>query len=104
MPMDINKELYEWHKKIQKEMIWSDLVWAEEFELFINGSKKVCTKTVFNKFHLLLHQKQKVKDLQSKSISSKQLKPSGPELKLTKKQAEKMITKKKKKEKDAEDK
>ena len=65
----VESGLSEWQEKIQQEIDWSDLVTQlEEFETFIDHSKKFFTKTAFNEVQLSMFQKRTEKDLQAKTI------------------------------------
>lgn len=100
--MQVELGLDAWQEKIQRRMDWSDPVQPEQFESFIDSSKKIFTEATFNDVQLSIFRKRREEDLQAKTISRKRLRSSGSGLGLTKEKAQEMISEKIRTEKEVE--
>ena len=83
-------------------MQWSDPIRAEEFKSFINNLKEVISNLLLKETKLKMWQKTRMKELHSKKISRKRLRPVSGKLGLTKEDAEQALATKLQKEVDAE--
>ena len=92
----------QWGPKIQDSMQWSDPIRAEEFKSFINNLKEVISNLLLKETKLKMWQKTRMKELHSKKISRKRLRPVSGKLGLTKEDAEQALATKLQKEVDAE--
>ena len=101
---DVQQGLAEWLPKVQNTL-WSDPSRPQEFEEFINNTKKIVAKSELNAFELKLLYKRKSDELLQKATSRKRLKSNqslSGGLGLIKEDAERAIAEKQLKKKEAE--
>ena len=100
---DVQQGLTEWLPKMQNT-VWNDPVKPQEFEQFIDNTKNIVAKSIFDEFELKILHKRKSDELLHKTISRKRLRTNltSGGLRLTKKAAERAIAEKQHKKKEAD--
>ena len=89
---DVKYNLNQWKSKINIVMQWSDPVWKEKLNQYVNHTRQVIAESQFKDYELSLHQKRRHDELMQRVIFRKRLKPTFGEMSITKKNALTAIT------------
>lgn len=86
--VDVDAGLEHCQEKFDRRMMWSDPAQPEEFESFVDSSKRLLAQAAFNDTQLSMYQKRRLDDLQVKSTARERIRTPGSGLEFTKEQAD----------------